>query len=89
MVERGVKFLCVPAVPVMSWVGGYFFEEEGGGCLRASPGAEGRGYSDVNTDKKVEPAGWGLSLEEQVKTITTTGVAAAGINPIDADSALL
>lgn len=56
MVERGVKFLCVPAVPVMSWVGGYFFEEEGG--LRASPGAEGRGYSDVNTDKKVEPAGW-------------------------------
>lgn len=31
MVERGVKFLCVPAVPVMSWVGGYFFEEEGGG----------------------------------------------------------
>lgn len=59
-----------------------------GGGLRASPGAEGRGYSDVNTDKKVEPAGWGLSLEEQVKTITTTGVA-AGINPIDADSALL
>lgn len=54
------------------------------GGLRASPGAEGRGYSDVNTDKKVEPAGWGLSLEEQVKTITTTGVAAAGINPIDA-----
>lgn len=29
MVERGVKFLCVPAVPVMSWVGGYFFEEGG------------------------------------------------------------
>lgn len=89
MVERGVKFLCVPAVPVMSWVGGYFFWGGGGGGLRASPGAEGRGYSDVNTDKKVEPAGWGLSLEEQVKTITTTGVAAAGINPIDADSALL
>lgn len=85
MVERGVKFLCVPAVPVMSWVGGYFFLRRGGG----GPGAEGRGYSDVNTDKKVEPAGWGLSLEEQVKTITTTGVAAAGINPIDADSALL
>lgn len=32
MVERGVKFLCVPAVPVMSWVGGYFFEEGGGGA---------------------------------------------------------
>lgn len=59
------------------------------GALRASPGAEGRGYSDVNTDKKVAPAGWGLSLEEQVKTFTTTGVAAAGINPINADSALL
>lgn len=88
MVERGVKFLC-PSCSCDVMGRGVFFLRRGGGGLRASPGAEGRGYSDVNTDKKVEPAGWGLSLEEQVKTITTTGVAAAGINPIDADSVLL
>lgn len=42
MVERGVKFLCVPAVPVMSWVGGYFFEEGGGG-LKGLPRSRGAG----------------------------------------------
>lgn len=40
MVERGVKFLCVPAVPVMSWVGGYFFEEGG---LKGLPRSRGAG----------------------------------------------
>lgn len=41
MVERGVKFLCVPAVPVMSWVGGIFLRRRGG--LKGLPRSRGAG----------------------------------------------
>lgn len=61
--------MSLPAVPVMSWGGG---EERRGVVLNiwgdlCLPGCNGgRGYSDVNTDKRLHPAGRGLSLEELV-----------------------